>query len=300
MEACRFDTHLSSSLDCARTVTLGISSLATALVSVAALRRMYVVFSASGGRRFGLNCVMVFFALCQTSCSTLLFFLDTDERIAIAARYFRGLQMLLACLVYTRLACEAMDKMYLVGKVLLPGLSFIFVYLSVIFIVAMFTDEIDCHHPAELLMSISMVAVAACFTTAGYFVMRVINQATSKSVHQDTLMGPEQGELVQKRKQLWSLLLVNVASSIFLIVFDVYRLSIYDPNGECQIVPEGDESAVVQLLRFCMRMIAFLIPVWNTLYVFWYIERRQFTTQMDVSLDGYSELDDDILNSEYL
>jgi len=146
-------------------------------------------------------------------------------------------QNALTFLIYSRMAAEALGRADLIGKVLMPFFSAFVVYLTVILCVAVGSADIKCDHPAWLLVSVSIVAIALGFLLVGCRVMREIDKAASvqvgaaarpapraaprvrplltrpglarAQVQHSELMGGEQGYLEEKRHQLYTLMIVR-------------------------------------------------------------------------------------------
>ena len=106
-----------------------------------------------------------------------------------------------------------------------------------------------------------------------------------------------QAELAQARRQLWLLLVVNVFCAVIQVAESAWIATLDKESGgeahagEC--LDRGDSGATIEFLRIVLRLIAFCLPVWAIVYVFYYLPRRQlrrFSSSMDVAFDELAEV----------
>src|SRR5690606_33118339 len=135
-----------------------------------------------------------------------------------------------------------------------------------------------CHHPGWLLLSISQFFVTMLFVAFGVLSMKEV-YLLAEPTHQfsDVMSGAQQHVLV-KRRELWILLIVNTFAAFIQVASDAWLQHMYGLTGSCTSL----ETENQEIGRICLTLIAFDLPVWAGLLVFFWFPRHQLSSELDI------------------
>lgn len=274
--------------DCFRGVTLGLFNLGAFVYCAYASSRIARMCYRTRGW-YALNLLMLMLASVQCLLTGVKYTFVKEQRLSFAAAYLRGLQSLLTCLFYGRAAAETLGSKRAYYRWLVPLLAILTLYLSILFLVALSLDEIPCHHTTWLLMSGSQMFITVVFAISGIFVMRDLYYAPGSIIRRDytEAIDGEQFEVKLQRTALKVLLFFNALGATLQLVLDSWLQHKFRVTGECHFLDTPEE----ELLRLTLKLFSYDVPVIATIYVFYYLPRRQFDTELEVTLDESVRLD---------
>lgn len=152
--------------------TLGVLSLGTTIVVGYFLVKMVNSFRAT--RLHAFETIMVALAGAQTLVSTIHFLIVHSPSLEFTVKWFRSL--LIAC----SLANTMSPLLYgwpRMSAALMPGTGLVVFYLTILYIVALASADINCSHPTWLVMSVSDAIMALSFAAGGFGVLRALAKA---------------------------------------------------------------------------------------------------------------------------
>lgn len=267
--------------DCIRGVMLSLLSIATTIACMYCLGKIIRVWVST--RWYSLNIFMILMGLMQTLLESIHYTFMRDSRMSVSVKFLRSLQSTITLYLYGRLALQSKQRDDLISKVLLPAAIGYVIYNVIIFASVMTSERVDCFHPTWLIMSVSNLVSAIPFTISGCIVMRELGLAASLKVRYSTLLEGDQAALVQRRHQVTVLLTANTVGAIFQLALDIYQRFMFEAQQDC-IVLTKDDAAGAQLLQILLQLLSTLLPVWVLLYVFYWVPRHQYDTNLDVDL----------------
>lgn len=80
---------------------------------------------------------------------------------------------------------------------------------------------------------------------------------------------------------------VNSSASVLQLSLDLIVGLQYSESRGCQLLES--QNAMVLLFLIALRILSYAIPVWVIVYTFYWLPRRQYTTDMDLHLDAITE-----------
>mmetsp|Transcript_8907 Transcript_8907/g.10165 ORF Transcript_8907/g.10165 Transcript_8907/m.10165 type:complete len:304 (+) Transcript_8907:155-1066(+) len=281
--------------DCARGSTLGVVNFIAFLYGCFAVYRIAAVYFRT--RWYLVNFIMLTLATLQCGLTAWKYNMLREQRLSYTASYLRGLQSILTCSTYGKAACASLNKDSLYFKVLVPLLSGFVLYFSIIFVIALTIEDIPCQHPNWLLMSVSQMCINLIFAIAGFIVMKMLaSGAANISRDYTEFLDGEQYEVKQQRRALTLLLVFNASGSFVQVCLDVWLRNVYDQTKDCHYLDSsGDE-----LLRLLMKIFSYDVPVLVTIYVFYWMPRRQFDPELEVVLsddEALQEIESELLTT---
>ena len=296
--------------DCGRGVTVGVTSLITLGWCLFALYRIY---RSMVWEKWKINIFMLCLGGLLSLLMTIKYLMARTARLSFTATWLRALVTLMCCVAYAKAACELRKRPDQFRRCLLAaaGVGALF---TVGFVIQVATPEasVGCKHPTFLALGIGELVLAVVAVAVGAVVNRELKAldhvgggrgggdamaaAADAAARSEGLMDGGQAELAQARRQLWLLLVVNVFCAVIQVAESAWIASLGagaggDAHaGEC--LDRGDAGATVEFLRIVLRLIAFCLPVWAIVYVFYYLPRRQlrrFSESFDVAFDQLAE-----------
>ncbi|EQC30565.1 hypothetical protein SDRG_11623 [Saprolegnia diclina VS20] len=277
---------------CLRGLTVGTMSLWT---TVACVYLVYIMLPGSiGSPHLRPNVLMVALAGIEMFLVLVRCLWLDAPKLMLGAKYCRGMQVAISCWLYGALACEITGKRVCLYGLLAPVLLGVAILMTADVVIMLDDPIVDCHHSSWLVMSLASATLAVSFAMSGSVVLREMKAA--KSVQRNAikgLLGISPNELEQSYKQLWLLLLANMISSLLQLSYDLYIAYIVVGDTNCtKLFYDDDDGAIEQFIRLCISIGSFVYPEWVTLYVFYWIPRHHFGTNLDVpELDIVSDDD---------
>ncbi|OQR90602.1 hypothetical protein ACHHYP_05386 [Achlya hypogyna] len=220
-------------------------------------------------------------------------------KLMIGAKYCRGMQVSISCWLYGTMACEITNRRLWTYGLLAPVLIGVTVLMTANVVVMLDDPIVDCHHSSWLVMSLASASLAVSFALSGSVVLKEIRAAKTIQRHAPKGLGTTPAELERSYQQLWLLIMVlsmaktNMISSVLQLLYDLYITYLVTGDQNCtKLFYDDDDGAIEQIIRFLIAVGSFVYPEWVTLYVFYWIPRHQFSTQLDVpELDIVSDDD---------
>ena len=274
--------------DCARGLTLGILAASTCTIAAICAYRVGRMFLQT--RWYLINLIMLSLASLQCAFMMIKYLLVRDQRLAFAASYTRALQSMLTATIYGHIALESRGRPDLIRRALLPAVVVLTLYLTAIFVHSLFNDVLPCFHPSWLVMSSSQLVIALAFALFGFVAMQEVNSAARVSVELTDVMSGAQQAVLQRRRELWILLLVNTFCAVLQLGADAWLQDMYRRGKDCHVFQTDGE----EFLRIVLRVGSYLTPPLATIVVFYWLPRRQFDNALDIQLGG----DDDVITGD--
>mmetsp|Transcript_7517 Transcript_7517/g.9044 ORF Transcript_7517/g.9044 Transcript_7517/m.9044 type:complete len:305 (-) Transcript_7517:892-1806(-) len=282
--------------DCARGSVLGIINFVAFAYGCYAVYRIFPVYLRT--KWYFINLLMLTLATLQCGLTAIKYNMIREQRLSYTAAYLRALQSIFTCMTYGKAACAALSKESVYTKYFLPALIVFVAYFTGIFIYALTMETIPCEHPNWLLMSASQMCVNVVFAIAGYVVMRMLSSgAANVSRDYTEFLGAEQYEVKQQRIALTLLLVFNASGAVVQLCLDAWLKSVYSRTQDCHLL----ESSADEVLRLIMKVFSYDIPVLVTIYVFYWLPRRQFDRELEVVFtddeEVYNEMESELLET---
>jgi len=274
--------------DCLRGVVLGLLSGLAFVVSLYAVFRIGRVFVKSGW--YGLNWTMLALGAAQSLFLMVKYLFVRNQGLAFSAAYARGLQTLLTCANYAKLAAETGTDPEVFSRYFFPVLGMLAVYLTLVFLVTMAQKRDACFHPSFLWMSASQLVIVILFTVPGLAVMRKLAFASNFShIYTDYSQGNLSEDVQKQKRSLWILLLVNAAGAITQLYLDVWLKNVFEDPETCVIF----DSAAEELMRLALKVVSYDVPILATVYVYYYLPRVSSTDSNIENLENGEDLLED-------
>ncbi|KAF0719054.1 Aste57867_1315 [Aphanomyces stellatus] len=288
------ENDVSATWMCFRGVILGLLSLWTAVLCVYAISIMLP--ASIRLPQFRPSVALVVLAALEMTCILFRCLWVNEPKLMIFAKYCRGLQVSISCWLYGRLACDITGKKSLVYGLLLPLLVGVAMLMTVDVLVMLDDPIVDCHHTSWLIMSLASATLAVSFASAGLVVLKELKSAAVVQRHTFQSFVSHHKELDKTYQQLWMLVLTNMVSSLLQLSYDLYIAYFVGDQPCSQIFYDDKDGTLEQVIRLLFAFASFVYPEWITIYVFFWSQRHQFSTHLDVpdfddSLDIQDEQD---------
>eukprot|EP00054_Salpingoeca_dolichothecata_P007902 m.45227 g.45227 ORF g.45227 m.45227 type:complete len:319 (-) comp17372_c1_seq2:105-1061(-) len=213
--------------------------------------KLFQLHTASIPERFKL--IIFYLALFESIILAIHWGGDLKIQLHFVALFVSVVQFLSVSLFYGTLVFKGMRKTIFVYKYLYPAGLFATAYFIFILAYALSSiarDAHECKEPHWLLFSTSIFVLAQLFLAAGVVLTRKMAEIpTAARILKD------------KKRSLWSLIVVFEVSAIVQFVFDLVFLTVDHPGG-CDHIFGSDTSASYTIAELCRRVVAFLCPIW--------------------------------------
>jgi hypothetical protein len=92
-----------------------------------------------------------------------------------------------------------------------------------------------------------------------------------------------QTQLEVSKKQICILLAFNCLSAMVQLVLDIYITTVVVDGQSCSSMFFADENyGLEQIFRLILSMLGYILPEWATIYVFYWMCRLDFQTNLDI------------------
>jgi len=244
------------------------------------------------------------FPACQCCFSAIKYWFVRSSKLSFCVNYCRELANVFTFYVYARIAAETLGRPAIVKRVVNPGAALLALYLSVLLVLALGSSSLD-HYCGDsdgplvwFMMSISAVVTTISLLVVGSVMIVQINRAANTAAQYTELVSGGQHQLTMRRKQLYTLLVVNAVGSVVQMSYGAYVQSRSAGDGagsqgsDCH--PAGTSGeAETEMIKLLFNMLSYSVPVWAALYVFYWVPRHQYQKNLDLILSNYkAELDE--------
>ncbi|RLN96239.1 hypothetical protein BBJ28_00005125 [Nothophytophthora sp. Chile5] len=145
-----------SLLVCARSLSFGTFCLVTLVAAIYGFQRILPIFLSS--QWYLANLCMLALAVLQMALLAYECLIQNSPKILVLAKYFRGIQVAISCVLYGKSAGEllTLSRSRLFYNALIPVVGLTTLAMTAVAALVVGTeDEVDCHHFTWLAMSIT-------------------------------------------------------------------------------------------------------------------------------------------------